>query len=991
MSRDALLPRIPFAPLALAAGVAIALAVSLLPVPGSAQNEGSGGAIDEQPTMGTVTLQPGANEIGWIVEIANPQVLFDEIAELESIWTWHALDQRWQVAARDVPSSLWTLYRLVPGTGLRLLIKGDSPVRWERSLVPAGGKVELQPGDNFVAWAGRDGWDVNQLAKGIGRQLREIHRHNTGTGKLDRIWPVAEGAEAATVARGEALWVKMPRSIVWLQPTDVWPRLIFPGGAPENMQAAVRRDLRNTLDYFATEYGIQADFAEFSIYLPDDGESLKRQLILDGHTVDDADVERILDSAGAHGFYGVVIRRHEDVGALADISYQRIMTHEYFHRIQSDLENGGNDQAEWIVEGSADYAEWDQQVAASERTWAEIASDSHKTMYDDVPRLVSAEEENNAWEYYLGRVALRRLVERSGSSAWVDFYRELAPTQIGPANRWQSTPPWRDVFASSFDINLNEFYAAFDQWQADLAIRNGPSGWVSEEHARIEGRVVRADGSPVADRFVSANETVVSSSGNRRTIGWQQRAETDAEGNFSVIAPNDGQYVLQIDLGDEQRCSVYYSRESGAYARDDADLLTVSGRTLHNVRFTIAADTCLHELRGTVRGPGGEPLAGIVVQVAHIETDAVAYVRTNAAGDFALKVPRNGGYRIRIDLMDDCRFYFSDGSVTPDRDAMTPVQVRGGDVRVDVRIPGSACRSTISGRLLDASGEPLANVLMTAVSTDVGDSLWLSTDDDGAFSFTVPQDGGYLVRITLAEGCNVHFASDGVTADRDAAATVRVAERNVRGNITIPSGWCEHAISGRLLDASGEPLANVLMAAVPMDVGDWLWLSTDDDGAFSFTVPQDGGYLVLITLVESCLVYHADGGVTADESMASPVRVAGRDVRGDIMVPDGWCEHAISGRLLDASGEPMADVEIVVISGDPPSYQGARTDSTGAFSVAVPQDGGYRIQITLAEGCYMFFASGGVTANYVRASLVRVAGGDVRVGDIRVPAGICDG
>ena len=137
-------------------------------------------------------------------------------------------DQRWQVAARDVPSSLWTLYRLVPGTGLRLLIRGDSPVRWERSLTPARGKVELQPGDNFVAWAGRDGWDVNQLAKGIGRQLREIHRRNTGTGGLDRIWPVAEGAEAATVARGEALWVKMPRSIVWLQPTDVMPRLVFP-------------------------------------------------------------------------------------------------------------------------------------------------------------------------------------------------------------------------------------------------------------------------------------------------------------------------------------------------------------------------------------------------------------------------------------------------------------------------------------------------------------------------------------------------------------------------------------------------------------------------------------------------------------------------------------------------------------------------------------------------------------------------------------------
>ena len=527
----------PITALAAAVIAVVALLVLFLPKTASAQTPAADEPVASvaQLTMGTVELRPGANEVGWIAGAADPQVLFDEIAELESIWAWHALDRRWRMAARDVPSSLWTLYRLVPGMGLRLQIAGDDAVQWERSLVPAGGKVELQPGDNFVAWAGRDGWDVNQLAKGIGRQLREIRRRNTGTGELDRIWPVAEGAEAATVARGEALWVKMPRSIVWLQPTDVMPRLVFPGGAPENVQIAAERDLRSTLDYFAAEYGIQADAASLDIYMPRELEALKQQLEAEGEEVDGARLDNLWAKAGGWAGTRIVIKRGGDedpATPAADISYQRTMTHEYFHRIQDDLAYGGDDRVEWIIEGSADYSEWDQQVAAGDRTWAEITSDSHKRMYDDTPRLISAEMENDGWEYYLGRVGLRRLVERAGAEAWIRYYRELAPTRIGPAGRWESIPPWRDVFASTFDVDLDEFYAAFDEWQADLAERNGrrPSGESNGESARIEGRAVRANGSPVAGRFVSANEIVVSSSGDRRTIGWQQRAETDAEG-----------------------------------------------------------------------------------------------------------------------------------------------------------------------------------------------------------------------------------------------------------------------------------------------------------------------------------------------------------------------------------------------------------------------------------------------------------------------------
>ena len=55
--------------------------------------------------------------------------------------------------------------------------------------------------------------------------------------------------------RGEALWVEVSRSVNWLQPTDILPRLVFPGGASQALQSRVREDLEAVVSYFGTQYG----------------------------------------------------------------------------------------------------------------------------------------------------------------------------------------------------------------------------------------------------------------------------------------------------------------------------------------------------------------------------------------------------------------------------------------------------------------------------------------------------------------------------------------------------------------------------------------------------------------------------------------------------------------------------------------------------------------------------------------------------------------
>ena len=649
-----------------------ALAALLIPLAASAQEPRV--MAFEQPASGTITLQPGVNEVGWLAESADPQDLFDEIPQLETIWTWHTLDQRWQAAARDVPSNLWTLYRLVPGMGLRLQIASNEPINWQRSLVPASGKVELQPGNNFVAWAGRDGWDINQLAKGIGRQLQEIYSHNPDTGEHDAIWPVAEGAEPTTVTRGAALWIKMPRSIVWLQPTDILPRLVFPGGAPANVQAAATRDLRNTLDYFATEYGIQADFAEFSMYIPADADALKYSLNEDGHDVDDEYVAGLLDSNGVSAEIGIVVRRQDGGAKATDVSYQSTITHEYFHRIQRHLRNSGNYDALWIVEGSARYSEWDQEMVAGERAWLETIASARRKITLETPDLADLEgtilNDPQRWEYDLGALAIRQLVEVSSPEAWITFYRELAPTTVDQPSHSAPSSAWQDVFVVVFGILLDEFYGQFQEWQATTAADN--------ERRTIRGQLFNADDEPLSGVWIYASSD---SGGASDTTG--------NDGAFAMAVLQDGAYRLSINLADG--CTVYLARGGITADQDAAVKVRITGEGVYR-SIRIPAGWCQHSIRGRLLNPDGEPLNGIRADIlrglTNVNTDF-----TDGDGVFELRVARAGEYRLLFELSADCRpVLFARGRATTNWNAAARVRVADEDVQVgDIRIPAGTC------------------------------------------------------------------------------------------------------------------------------------------------------------------------------------------------------------------------------------------------------------------------------------------------------------
>ena len=190
------------------------------------------------------------------------------------------------------------------------------------------------------------------------------------------------------------------------------------------------------------------------------------------------------------------------------------------------------------------------------------------------------------------------------------------------------------------------------------------------------------------------------------------------------------------------------------------------------------------------------------------------------------------------------------------------------------------------------------------------------------------------------------------------------------------------ALSGYVGD-SGGPLAGVTVTA-----SDGTSDRTAPDGSFAITLGVSGAYL-LEASVDGCRVYyHQLTGATGSRNSATPIQVSDEDISDiRIEIPADVCALQIRGRLVDASGAALADVQVEA-DGNNRSFGVARTASDGSFAIPAPMNDHYRLSFW--DGCWVFRGEGGgVTTSWDDASLIRVAGDDVSGVVFRVPDNPC--
>ena len=879
----------------------------------------------ESPETQTATrLEPGINLVGWVGEPTSTSQLFDEIPQLEAIWAWDAELDDWIVAGRGAPEGLGWLWRVTPGMGLRLAMGGEAPFLWERSTEPTRGLVKLRTGWNLVAWSGADGAPLEQVAKGIGWSLRELRRWDAAnqqwttwtsperSAQLIATSAADQGAtdeetEPVTVRRGEALWVNTARSVNWLQPTDILPRLVFPGGASDELQARVREDLEAVLAFYGQQYGIQAE-PDFTIYVAKDADALIQAQKDDGYEIDAAGEALIRSQWNiASGWAGenIVVQQAAwpENPSASDIPRVRYtLTHEYFHILQSelsdDLPGQGIVATQWLSEGTAEWATSDHQVIDDQTTWEDAYDGRVSAIAEDTPTLRSTELGNATWQYALGWLATDRLTAAAGDGSYVEFWRRLTSTEIGPYGRRTSTPDWRTAFRETFNVSASSFYADFDAWQQEQAAANGTVTSSSGGDAHwIRGRITDGSGAPVAGMSVQATR-VEGGIG----VGWIQHAETGVDGAFAVRAPQDGDYrifVFNLVTG----CSFYYSdREEllGNMEWEKAQTITVDGSDVQGVSIRLPSNVC-GQIRGSVVNAAGEPLSGVSI-TCRAGSGCSWPQQTASDGTFTVAVENKDDYRLTLNLTDGCAIrYLSGNPALYTRDGGTQIGIADNDVNgLRLQVPSDLCRWRVAGSIEGIErflgGLEVSVQLCRAGRTWCGPLARRHLDRDGSFAVAVPTAGSYWLSYYL-DGCRLHHSPAGLTGNAAEAMRFNAGERDVRvGYRQVPDTMCAYQISGTIVGADGAPLVETVTVAgaqaceradreCASGAFDWI----DSDGAFAITVPVDGAYRLSFDL-DGCMVYLGRDGLTGNRDDARLIQVDGRDVQlSQRQMPRGLC------------------------------------------------------------------------------------------------------
>lgn len=423
--------------------------------------------------------------------------------------------------------------------------------------------------------------------------------------------------------------------------------------------------------------------------------------------------------------------------------------------------------------------------------------------------------------------------------------------------------------------------------------------------AAISGRVVDDAGKPIEGvRVVAISASEPFPVVDPRRDG----VTTSAEGRFMLPTIAAGTWRLSATHGEFAPATSSPITVDGTSARDGVEIKLASGGVV----------------RGIVRDKSGQPVAAADVRIVvrgHLDWRARRQAYSGADGGFAIAgLPRRA--------MDVVAAHDAGAS------AIVPVDLaakREHDVALTLDVLGA-----IIGTVVDKSATPIGDAQVIAEPEWTGGTedrtAWsvrgiqqTVTDQGGAFRFAGLPDGNYRVRA----------ARPGAPEAALSLAPATVAKPGASLRIVVPN---DGRIIGKVALADGKVPARFAITlgahAIPF---------ASSDGTFAIVAP--GGTHDLVVTGPSFVEKHAPATVTE-----------GKDVDvGTITVVAG---RAISGRVLDSAGAPVAKAKVAAgkqitgggnalyIPDESPGAKDTETDENGRFSL----DGFTPTSLTVVAG-----------------------------------------
>lgn len=428
----------------------------------------------------------------------------------------------------------------------------------------------------------------------------------------------------------------------------------------------------------------------------------------------------------------------------------------------------------------------------------------------------------------------------------------------------------------------------------------------------LRGRVLDADGAPIEGALVLAEEDtpvqVLPLTMTEAPPSWTAATRSDAEGAFELPHLRPGQKTLRATRAG-----------FGAGWSEPIDPALVDPSVGVEVRLTRPG-----AIEGRVAHDDGASWPGARVIASFLD---MSYQRPCMSFSHAVAGP-DGRYAIE-DLPPGFYVAFNASEVSGSGGPVSPrivqARVEPGE-RVKVDLPGTLRGTSVEGKLVSASGDPMKGFDVTLVPCGRGDQGWKAarSGNDGSFHFPDLAPGAYYVFV--GEGLGVQFIRQEIIEVPTAPVfrpTITVASGAIRGRVTVGA------------TGEGLPMSIVVVETEGVDPVEFVGKTMSDaHGRYEFLLLPPGRYRVT--------AYATSGRF-------------GQETRSDVDVPAQTLDFALAPgagltiRVTDASGRAVHGAEVLFTSESGASVSFSphdATDANGVFHVQGVNPGRWTVTVS---------------------------------------------